>query len=159
MNGSIEWSKIVTNAISLLVASTFMGAAMVVWNAAVKQPDAIAKKVEEAKLELKATQDAQEGAQKALVGELASLATALDSLRLEVANLAHVSSNVAVATNVKPSPVLTNLPMPAATHERWIPEREKAVARINGEIDTYQKERFNDRTRYLPNVQMAVPKN
>jgi hypothetical protein len=48
----IDWSKIVTNAVSILVAATFVGAATLVWQSAVNQERNIKSEVEQAKHEV-----------------------------------------------------------------------------------------------------------
>ncbi len=56
----VDWAKVTTNAVSALIATTFVGAGVVVWQAAIQQPEAIRTKVEAAKNELQATQKSRE---------------------------------------------------------------------------------------------------
>jgi len=110
---NVDWSGIVTNAISTLVAAVFIGAAVIVWNAAIGQKQEIQNAVKEASDKLLHTDIQQEEAQKALTDEVGALRAAIESQRAEIAKLAtlltnrmdtsHLAGAVGVLNAAKPS--------------------------------------------------------
>jgi peptidoglycan hydrolase CwlO-like protein len=72
----INWGQIVTNAVSLLVGSVFLGAAYVVWDAATTMDD----RIERANDGLSMSQDALAGTQQILTAEVTDLKAEVGSL-------------------------------------------------------------------------------
>ena len=62
----IDWSKVLTNALATLVAAVFIGAAFIVWDAAIRQTDRIDVRVKKARSDLEKTQKDLEQSQKEL---------------------------------------------------------------------------------------------
>ena len=80
----VDWPKVSTNAVSTLVATMFVGAAAIMWQAAIRQPEAIRTKVNEAKAELQATQQSILTTQDEFSGQIAQVRLQLNSLRNEL---------------------------------------------------------------------------
>src|SRR5258708_3306230 len=90
---NIDWSSVVTNAISTLVAAVFVGAAVIVWTATVEQDRKIQERVNAASTNLLLTDIKQEEAQKTLTEEVGALRFAIESQRAEIVRLATLLTN------------------------------------------------------------------
>lgn len=131
----IDWSKVLTNAISLLVATVFVGAAAILWN----QGDKI-------KTEVADTTDGLQATQHELSHEIAHLTVALDTLRKQLEQFAE-----SLPDNVQP-----DLPDPRATDKKWfaVPKLgsqkiESERERIIRDIQKHQRA-INPRQRIAP---------
>lgn len=119
----IDWSKIVTNAVSILVAATFVGAATLVWQSAVNQEHNIKSEVEHAKLEVLAMQqelnDKLTILQTNLVQQIALVASRVAEFD-EIMTAAHLKSDLSNDSEASP-------PQTGAV-PRMTPEEEKELA-------------------------------
>ena len=77
---TIEWGKIVTNAISTLVAALVISAAAIVWNGV----STIGSRIEEAKLEINVTQSEIKASVEILSEDIFDLQDEIDGLRTEL---------------------------------------------------------------------------
>ncbi len=89
----IDWSNVVTTAISTLVAAVFVGAAVIVWKASYEQDKRIREIVSAASTNLLLADIKQDEAQKALTEELGALRTAFEGQRAELARLTALFTN------------------------------------------------------------------
>jgi len=90
---TIDWSSVVTNAISTLVAAVFVGAAVFMWNSAAEQDKRIQSAVADAESKLTVTDVKQEEVQKALTEQIGALRSAIDVQRAEITRLASLLTN------------------------------------------------------------------
>lgn len=77
---TINWNSIVTNAVSMLVAAVFVGAAVIVWNAATTIED----KINAATANIKENQGDLQAQYKTMTGEITSLHTEVRKLRSQL---------------------------------------------------------------------------
>ena len=79
----IDYSKIVTNALSSLVAAVFVGAAAIVWHAA----NSVDERITEANQDIVRQQTALKATQETIIPELTSMKSIIENLRAEILSL------------------------------------------------------------------------
>lgn len=133
----IDWSKVLTNAISLLVATVFVGAAATLWNQGdqIKQDVSAALEVARETTEgLRLSQGSIFATQHEFSHEIARLTLALDALREQLEQFAE-----ALPDNVKP-----DLPATGATDgdepKKWFPVRQLGPREIESESERIIKD-------------------
>jgi len=94
---NINWNAIVTNALSALVATVFVGAAVIVWNAATS----IDTKVETATASIIETQVDLAAAQKTASGEISKLKAEINKLQEQIAHLNDIPAGAEKAGSPK----------------------------------------------------------
>lgn len=131
---NIDFGKIVTNALSVLVAAVFVGAATIVWKAATTMDD----RIEAAKEEVLAQQSALKATQETIVPELTDMKNTIDELRVEIRSL----SKLLAEANALPGGTDYESGKPVVLEEfvknRDPDWREKEIDRLNKQIDTRQ---------------------
>jgi septal ring factor EnvC (AmiA/AmiB activator) len=80
---SIDFGKIVTNALSTLVAAVFVGAAAIVWHAATS----VDERINEANKDIIKQQSALKATQETIVPELTNMKSIIEELRAEIRSL------------------------------------------------------------------------
>lgn len=83
---TINWGQIVTNSLSLLVGSVFVGAGIIVWNAATTMDE----RIDEANNGIESSQEALIGTTDILITDLADLRTEVDALMVQIEGLRKV---------------------------------------------------------------------
>jgi len=94
---NINWNSVLTNALSALVATIFVGAAAIVWNAATTIDD----KVKKATDSIIDTQTGLTAAQQTTAGEIADLKAEIRKLQAQISSLSKVVRNPKVAGSAK----------------------------------------------------------
>ena len=138
---SIDFGKIVTNALSTLVAAVFVGAAAIVWQAATSVDD----RINEANRDIIKQQSALKATQETIVPELASMKSTIEDLRAEIRSLNKLLS----ASNALPDKSEYKEGEPVILDEfrkniglDW---NQKEINRIKDQIDTRQMEIYDER--------------
>lgn len=144
MNGqkSINWNSVVTNAVSTLVAAVFVGAAVIVWNAATTIDAKIGTATTDIKInqgELENTQQNLEASQKTLTEELASLRTETRILRSRLDSYDEILRDESIVSSIPIDKPLI-LPKYEVSDPQLSKLKEKDVERI---FDEFQKNRFD----------------
>lgn len=96
---ALNWGQIVTNAVSTLVAAVFIGAAVIVWNAATTMDT----KIQSASGRLKSSQIELKGTQDILLREVSDLQAKITVLENRLSDL---TQKLATASNNKTKPTL-----------------------------------------------------
>lgn len=141
----IDYGKIVTNALSALVATVFVGAAVIVWNAAtsidtrIENANLDIKKqqgsIQEQQVSINEQQSSIQAAQKILVPEVAAIRTKVDDIENQLKSITQILSETeATKTRVSFDP---NKYRDTARLDELIKEESN---RINKAIDTRQME-------------------
>lgn len=133
---NIDFGKIVTNALSALVATVFVGAAVIVWNEATS----IDKKIEAANGEIQTQQIKLEATQTTVVEEIAGLKQRIKILESQAKSLSKV---LAQAERTKGLVVFkSNEPFVLDEFKTQLPPdiyKKLEISRINKEIDIRQQ--------------------
>jgi len=120
---NINWNAIVTNALSALVATVFVGAAVIVWNAATS----IDTKVETATASIIETQVNLAAAQKTASGEISKLKAEINKLQEQIAHLNDIPAAPKNASAAKSAPELAFDPSKAFAIDAKKLEEQKVV--------------------------------
>jgi len=139
---SINWNSVVTNAVSTLVAAVFVGAAVIVWNAATTIDAKIGTATTDIKInqgELENTQQNLEASQKTLTEELASLRTETRILRSRLDSYDEILRDESIVSSIPIDKPLI-LPKYEVSDPQLSKLKEKDVERI---FDEFQKNRFD----------------
>ncbi len=138
---SIDFGKIVTNALSALVAAVFVGAAAIVWQAATSVDD----RINDANKDIIKQQSALKATQETIVPELTGVKGAIEELRAEIRSLNKLLSD----SNALPDKSEYKDGKPVILEEfrkdiglDW---NQKEINRINDQIDTRQMEIYDER--------------
>lgn len=139
----IDFGKIVTNALSALVAATFVGAAAIVWNAATS----IDQRIDIAKDDLLTQQTALKATQETIVPELAAISRkmALVESQLQSINKILAESDALrgkVSFNPNKPFVLDEFRKDKDTRD-WVKEEQD---RLSNEINTKQMQIYEQKT-------------
>ena len=139
---SIDFGKIVTNALSALVAAVFVGAAAIVWQAATSVDD----RINDANKDIIKQQSALKATQETIVPELTGVKSAIEELRAEIRSLNKLLSD----SNVLPDKSEYKDGKPVILEEfrkdiglDW---NQKEINRIKDQIDTRQMEIYDERS-------------
>ena len=133
----IDYGKIVTNALSALVATVFVGAAIIVWNAATS----IDTRIEEANAGIKEQQGSIKATQETLIPEVADIRMKLYDIENQLKSITQI-----LAETEPTSRKVTFEPDRPFILERFRDNgrpderREEELRRISEEIDTRQME-------------------
>lgn len=134
---NIEFDKIVTNALSALVATVFIGAAAIVW----KQATSIDQKIEEAKGSIRGQQVKLEATQTTVVEEIAELRNRIKSLESQAMSVTKVLSETErtkdrVKYEIDKPFILKEFKNPVTPEDL----KKEEINRIKGEIDVRQQQ-------------------
>ena len=134
---TVDYTKIVTNALSALVATVFIGAAAIVW----KQATSIDQKIEEAKGSIRGQQVKLEATQTTVVDEIAELKNRIKTLESQAMSVTKVLSE----TDRTRDRVKYEIDRPFILKEfknQTSPEtyKKEEINRIKGEIDIRQQQ-------------------
>jgi septal ring factor EnvC (AmiA/AmiB activator) len=139
---SIDFGKIVTNALSTLVAAVFVGAAAIVWHAATS----VDERINEANKDIIKQQSALKATQETIVPELTNMKSIIEELRAEIRSLNKLLSD----TKALPEKTEYKEGEPVILEEffknigpDW---KQKEIDRIKDKIDTRQMEIYDERT-------------
>ncbi|MHC4160463.1 MAG: hypothetical protein ACYSSO_15465 [Planctomycetota bacterium] len=154
----IDYGKIVTNALSALVATVFVGAAVIVWNASTS----LDQRIEEANVDIKGQQDClqeqqasikeQQGSiqdqqgtiqatQETLIPEVAAIRTKVDDIENQLKSITQILSETeATKTKVSFDPNRPFMLKQYRDTARLDERIEEESNRINRAIDTKQME-------------------
>jgi uncharacterized protein YlxW (UPF0749 family) len=137
----IEFGKIVTNALSTLVAAVFVGAAAIVWQAATSVDD----RIKEANHDIVQQQTALKATQETIVPELTSMKRAIEDLQAEIRSLSKLLAEAKALpdnTTYKPGEPLILKEFAKDRNASW---SKQETDRINNQIDTRQQEIYKQR--------------
>jgi hypothetical protein len=131
----IDYGKIVTNALSALVAATFVGAAVIVWNAATS----IDTRIEDANSDIMSQQAAITATQKTIIPELAGIRKKMEDVEGQLKSISKIlSESTALQGKISYNPtkpfVLDEFREKKDPKE-WIQAEQD---RLNNEINTKQ---------------------
>ncbi len=133
----IDYGKIVTNALSALVATVFVGAAIIVWNAATS----IDTRIEEANAGIKEQQGSIKATQETLIPEVADIRMKVYDIENQLKSITQIlaetepTSRKVIFDPDRPF-ILERFRDNGRPDER----REEELRRISEEIDTRQME-------------------
>jgi predicted RNA-binding protein with PIN domain len=146
---TIHWNSVVTNAVSTLVAAVFVGAAVIVWNAATTIDTRIeiaTNDIKENQGTLQNTQGDLRASQKTLTDEIASLHAEIRRLKSQLDSHDDVLRNKSIASSIsKGKPLI--LPKYEVSAPQQSKLKEKDVERI---LNKYQKNRFEIQRQSVP---------
>ncbi len=146
---TIHWNSVVTNAVSTLVAAVFVGAAVIVWNAATTIDTRIeiaTNDIKENQGTLQNTQGDLRASQKTLTDEIASLHAEIRRLKSQLDSHDDVLRNKSIASSIsKGKPLI--LPKYEVSDPQQSKLKEKDVERI---LNKYQKNRFEIQRQSVP---------
>lgn len=132
---TIDYSKIVTNALSALVATVFVGAAVIVWNAATS----IDERIEKANENIKEQQDSMKATQDTLVPKIVDIDSRVHSNDSQLKSIIKILAETELAgrkVTLEPDkPFILEEFRDDRTIEEW---RKKESEKISDEIDTRQ---------------------
>ena len=143
---TINWSSVVTNAVSMLVATVFVGAAVIVWTAATT----IDEKINDATANIKATQGDLKAQYVTMTEEIASLHGRIEELRSQLESYDEVWRNTS-ASGPAGGDEIYILPEYKLSERELSQIREKEAKRIDQEyerrrsvmqMDVSQQDRF-----------------
>lgn len=140
-NLRINWEQIVTNSLSMLVASVFVGAAFIVWNAATTMD----QKIDQANDGIEETQAKTNGIVDIMIGELATIQAKLDSNSLELVRLREaVQKSINVDSESESTRVELQDWAEAAPREEALTERrQRSLDRLTEEFAPYKQRAIN----------------
>jgi hypothetical protein len=140
----IDWWKVMTNAVSALVATTFVGAAAIVWNAAIRQPEAIRTRVDEAKEELKLTQNSIMATQDQFADEIARVRVELGALRGELRDFAQAMPESArpKGSDTAPEAEKTWFPTTGSIGDKRLTAEKQRILDAVQEIESRMRQTF-----------------
>ena len=137
----IDYGKIVTNALSALVAAVFVGAAAIVWHAATTVDD----RINEANKYILEQQAALMATQETIVPELADMKSKIQDLRAEIRSLTKLLADANALpdkNDFKPGEPIV-LPEFLQNKDPGLSKQE--INRINEQIDTRKMEIYEQR--------------
>ena len=146
---TIHWNSVITNAVSTLVAAVFIGAAVIVWNAATTIDSRIEIATDNIKKNqgtLQNTQGDLQASQKTLTDEIASLHAEIIKLRSQLDSHDEVLRNKSIASSISRDKPLI-LPKYKVSDPQLSKLKEKDVERI---LNEYQKNRFEIQQQSVP---------
>ena len=146
---TINWNSVVTNAVSTLVAAVFVGAAVIVWNAATTIDERIENATEALKstqTKLQQTQLDLQASQKTMEEEIAGLHAENRNLETQLANYRKVLSRLdeTALEGIAAAPLTPPTTNEAADFQQL---KQQDIQRIQ---DIYQKNRFEIQQQALP---------
>jgi hypothetical protein len=133
----IDYGKIVTNALSALVATVFVGAAIIVWNAATS----IDTRIEEANAGIKEQQGSIKATQETLIPEVADIRMKLYDIENQLKSITQILAETEpTSRKVTFDPDRPFILERFRDNGRPDERREEELRRISEEIDTRQME-------------------
>lgn len=133
----IDYGKIVTNALSALVATVFVGAAIIVWNAATS----IDTRIEEANASIKEQQGSIKATQETLIPEVADIRMKLYDIENQLKSITQILAETEpTSRKVTFDPDRPFILERFRDNGRPDERREEELRRISEEIDTRQME-------------------
>ncbi len=134
---TIDYGKIVTNALSALVATVFVGAAIIVWNAATS----IDTRIEEANAGIKEQQGSIKATQETLIPEVADIRMKLYDIENQLKSITQILAETEpTSRKVTFDPDRPFILERFRDNGRPDERREEELRRISEEIDTRQME-------------------
>jgi len=146
---TINWNSVVTNAISTLVAAVFVGAAFIVWTAAMSVDDKINTATDDIKnnqVELTNNQRDLQASKETMTNEIASLQIENRILRSRLDSLDEVVRDNSIINSIPADKPLI-LPKYEVSEPELSEMKQDNIQRI---FDEYQKNRIDIQQQMIP---------
>lgn len=131
----IDYGKIVTNALSTLVAAVFVGAAVIVWNAA----NSIDERVQLANKDILKQQAAMSATQKTIVPELTNIKGEMEEIGKQVKSIIEILSKSESLKGTKSNKLNKSLLLNKLHENKDLTDwKKKEADKLLGEINTKQ---------------------
>lgn len=139
---AINWNSVVTNAVSTLVAAVFVGAAIIVWDAATTidtKIEAATNNIGKTQGKLDMTQQDLQASQKTMADEIASLHVEIKKLSSQLSSHEEILRTRQTTNNMpKDKPII--LPKYEVPEKQLSDFRKKDVERV---FKVFEKNRFD----------------